>query len=408
MIERMPVLPSVPRTDPSTAISPSSRIVSIDIFRGLVILVMIFVNDVSGVTGLPWWTYHMRPGVNGMTYVDMVFPLFLFILGMSIPLAVGRRLAKGDSYRKLAGHIFLRSASLVVLGIMLANQGRVSPELTGLGATTWRLLAFAGVLLAWNVYPRSPRWQTLFRVLKGLGFLLLAAMLILYRRRTPSGAAAWLDFGYWEILGLLGCAYFATAMLYLAFRNKPRLLPAVLAALVGLNVGATVGWPAWFGAWLRYWPFEAGLCSLSMAGVVASIIFFDKVPFRNKALRALAFGVILLAAGWALSPLGISKNHDTPAWCLLSAGAGALMFLALYWLADVRHRTRWAAFVHPAGSNTLLTYLLPDIWYAIPALAALGEPWSSGPAGAVRSLVFTGVMLALAAVLTRAKIRLQL
>ena len=391
-----------------SAAPENSRIVSIDLFRGFVLLVMIFVNDVSGVKGLPWWTYHMPPGVNGMTYVDMVFPLFLFILGMSLPLAVGRRLAKGDSYPKLIGHIFVRSASLVVIGILLANEARVSPELTGLNATLWRLLAFGGVLLAWNVYPRTPDRQTLYRVLKGIGFALVAAMLIVYRRRTPAGGAAWLDFGYWEILGLLGCAYFATAMMYLPFRKKPLLLPALLAALVGLNVIATMGWPPAIRAVLHYFPFEAGLCLLSMAGVVASNLFFEKIPFPAKAVRAVAYGAILLAAGAALSGLGVSKNRATPSWGLLSAGAGVLMFLLLYWIADVKHRTRWAAFVHPAGSNTLLTYLLPDLWYFIPPLAALGEPWSRGLPGAVRSLVFTGVILAISAVLTRAKIRLQL
>ena len=57
----------------------SRRVASIDIFRGLTILVMIFVNDLAGVKGLPWWTYHLPGNVNGMTYVDMVFPFFLFI-----------------------------------------------------------------------------------------------------------------------------------------------------------------------------------------------------------------------------------------------------------------------------------------------------------------------------------------
>ena len=66
----------------------STRIVSVDILRGLTMLVMIFVNDLAEVKGLPWWTYHMPGHANGMTYVDVVFPAFLFILGMAIPLAV--------------------------------------------------------------------------------------------------------------------------------------------------------------------------------------------------------------------------------------------------------------------------------------------------------------------------------
>ncbi|HEX8984513.1 MAG TPA: DUF5009 domain-containing protein, partial [Bryobacteraceae bacterium] len=381
------------KTEPKT--QAIARIASVDIFRGLVILVMIFVNDVSGVRGLPWWTYHMPEGVNGMTYVDMVFPFFLFILGMAIPLATERRLAKGDTPSKLSLHIVLRSLGLVVLGITLANAGRVSAELTGIPQHTWGLLALAGVFLGWNVYPRTGR-TALYRIMKYAGFALLAAMLLLFRRRTGQGEVAWLDFGYWEILGLLGCTYFAVALLYLAFRSKPRLFPALLAALVGLNVCSTLGWmhP------LQAVPIDASLCSVSMAGVVASLLFFDRaLPLPRKALIGSAYGAILLAAGWLTSPLGISKNHGTPAWCLYSAGAAVLLFLALYWVADVKGWTRWAAFVHPAGANTLTTYLLPDVWYFVPFLGALKQPWSEGLPGVVRSLVFTGVILALAAVL---------
>ena len=65
-----------------------ARLASIDIFRGLTMTVMIFVNELSGVKGLPWWNYHMKANVDAMTYVDMVFPFFLFIVGLSMPLAI--------------------------------------------------------------------------------------------------------------------------------------------------------------------------------------------------------------------------------------------------------------------------------------------------------------------------------
>src|ERR1035438_3590252 len=77
--------------------SRPARVASIDIFRGLTMLVMIFVNQLGEMKGLPWWTLHMPANINGMTYVDMVFPFFLFIVGMSLPLAVQHRLNKGDS-----------------------------------------------------------------------------------------------------------------------------------------------------------------------------------------------------------------------------------------------------------------------------------------------------------------------
>jgi hypothetical protein len=115
----------------------STRIVSVDILRGLTMLVMIFVNDLAEVKGLPWWTYHMPGHANGMTYVDVVFPAFLFILGMAIPLAVRKRLELGDSQWQLWSHVVLRSFSLVVLGLLLANASLVDPGFTGIPRGLW-------------------------------------------------------------------------------------------------------------------------------------------------------------------------------------------------------------------------------------------------------------------------------
>lgn len=72
--------------DSNPAASGAPRIHSLDIFRGLTVLVMVFVDNLGFVKGLPWWTYHMPREANGMTYVDVVFPAFLFLVGMSIPL----------------------------------------------------------------------------------------------------------------------------------------------------------------------------------------------------------------------------------------------------------------------------------------------------------------------------------
>jgi len=79
-------------------------------------LVMIFVNQLAEMRGLPWWTYHMPASANGMTYVDMVFPFFLFIVGMSIPMAIARRLRAGDSMWALSLHVAGRALALVILG----------------------------------------------------------------------------------------------------------------------------------------------------------------------------------------------------------------------------------------------------------------------------------------------------
>jgi predicted acyltransferase len=96
----MSVSPSVVAAPASTAAS-TSRVASIDVFRGLTIMVMVFVNDLAGVHGLPWWTYHAHRDQDAMTYVDMVFPFFLFIVGMSMPIAIAGRLKRNPSYVSL-------------------------------------------------------------------------------------------------------------------------------------------------------------------------------------------------------------------------------------------------------------------------------------------------------------------
>ena len=97
------------------------RIASIDIFRGITMAVMIFVNALDDVRGLPWWTHHAHANWDLMTYVDMVFPFFLFAIGLSLPIAVESRLKRNPSSAALWIHIVVRSVSLVVLGLILAN-----------------------------------------------------------------------------------------------------------------------------------------------------------------------------------------------------------------------------------------------------------------------------------------------
>jgi predicted acyltransferase len=150
--------------------------------------------------------------------------------------------------------------------------------------------------------------------------------------------------------------------------------------------------------------------SIVMAGVVASIIFLDPAfakTFREKALWALGYAAILGGAGYALSPFGIAKNAATPTWCLYCAAISTLLFLALYGLVDVKKVNAWAAPLKPAGSNTLLTYLLPDIIYV-----ALGGYYfkilTEGLPGVFRGICFTACILGLSALLTRWKIRMQL
>lgn len=391
--------------------APAPRVLSIDIFRGLTMLVMIFVNDLAGVQGLPWWTYHMPQGVNGMTYVDVVFPAFLFIVGMTIPLSVERRLQQDGSQWKLWRHILLRFAGLAILGIFIANTSKVDPRLSGVNVEAWSLVGFVGALLLWNVYAEPSGTRTI--LFKCAGFVMLFAMLSIFRRAATGGQTVWLDFSYWEILGLIAKAYLAVCILYVPLRRW-RWAPLVLLTLLcALNVASRMGLapilrqlPFWV------WPFGRGdLASITLAGIVASQIFltgsFAKTV-RQQAVWAAGYAAVLAIAGWLFVGLGVAKNAGTPSWCLWSSAISVLLFLGLYWGVDVKGRSAWARFARPAGANTLLTYLLPDIFYAAFGLSYAPAWLGSGLPGVVRSLAFTTVMLGAATLLTRWRVRLQL
>jgi len=414
-IVEAPLTNEAPRV-PEPERSATSRVISIDIFRGLTMAVMIFVNALSDVRGLPWWTYHAHANVDVMTYVDMVFPFFLFAVGMSLPLSVAQRLKRNSSLLALFAHVAVRVVGLIVLGEILANAEKADSTRMGMSGSTWALLALICAALYLNVYGKSKRAETYSRVLRTLGLAGVILLLVLFRRTTIGGSAAWMDFSYPEILGLIGYSYLAVSILYIPTRRwtwAPAAWFSLLVTLCALSTAKIVAFPDYVPLYL--WPFGNGaMCCIIMAGVVVSSIFLkpgDRVAPNRAISLAVGFSIVTLFAGFALVPLGISKIRATPTWSLYSIAASVFLFTLLYWICDLKKWQRWAVILRPAGSNTLLTYLLPDLWYFL--LSAVGFAYLDvhfdvGWPGVVKTLLFTFLMLAAAGVLTKARIRLQL
>ena len=346
--------------------STPARIASIDIFRGLTMAVMIFVNELADVRGLPWWTYHAKANWDVMTYVDMVYPFFLFIVGLAIPLAIRARLKKNPSTPALWLYFVLRSVSLIVLGCP-ANADNVDAVRTHLKGDAWGLLGLLGGVLFWNVYGDSKRYAT--SVLRAAHHGPCSAGCDVCDLSSAYGGGnvrGWIDGSYPEILGLIGYTYLsrrcsvpsdaplalgAARVVYRA-GGSLRLLDAALAKIP--EYAATLFLPVQ----------QRVMGGMTMAGVVTSSIFLGAHRWhtaRQNMLLAVAFAVPVLAAGWLLTPLGISKIRATPTWSLYSVGAAVLCFTLLYWICDVKKRTTWALFVQPPAQNAL-TYLLPDFY----------------------------------------------
>jgi len=98
------------------------RLACLDAFRGFDILVMIFVNYIAGIARIPFILRHAKAEMDAYTITDLVFPGFLFIVGVAIPLSLIKRIRAGDPAFRLAGRVGIRWAALVFLGVLMVNE----------------------------------------------------------------------------------------------------------------------------------------------------------------------------------------------------------------------------------------------------------------------------------------------
>lgn len=385
----------------------SGRILSIDAFRGITILVMIFVNSVSGVSGIPSWMQHALGPEDRMTFVDVVFPAFLFIVGMSIPFAINSRLAKGDSFWQLQQHIAWRTLGLWVLGIFMVNAEELNASATGMSTALWALLFYACAILVWNVYTFQQRW--IGWALKGIGLLGLLVLGIIYR---GGDGTARLSPQWWGILGLIGWAYLYACIIYQLFKGNAGGIMLMIAGCIGgyIFLQHHHNSLSIFTSQSR----NMAHASIVLCGMVVSLFYFDEdLGLKGSKLvsRVTGFLIIILVAAFFLRPaFQVSKIRATPSWCLYSAAICIAVFSILYFLIDVKRISKWTTFFRPAGSNPLLTYILPDIVFYGMLLAGVGLPavLEQGIPGILWCAFFAVAMLFVVKVLNKLGIRLQL
>lgn len=151
---------------------------------------------------------------------------------------------------------------------------------------------------------------------------------------------------------------------------------------------------------------------MTLAGIVFTLLFLQKgskLTHSQRITGMLLFALFFMVAGFFLAPVGgISKIYATPSWALYSVAICCVLFPLIYWLVDVKGYSRWANFLKPAGTNPLLTYILPYLFYAIFTVGYVGEAFDNGALGIMRSILFSLLILGIAALLTRRKIILKL
>lgn len=391
--------------------TPTQRIASIDITRALTMLLMIFVNDLWSLQNIPRWLEHTAAQEDGMGLADAVFPAFLFIVGMSIPYAISNRIKKGDNTLQLLRHVAERSIALLVMGLFLVNGEYLNEEATGISRGVWNIICCVCFIFIWNQYPA--KWpKSAQYILKGTGIAVL--LLMAWICRGGDDAQRFSTY-WWGILGLIGWAYLASALVYVLGKGK---FPVVLTGWIvfsGLSM-ATHAHLLPRGTFLStlLGPLDNGaMPSLVMGGTLVSMIFRSYTAagkWKSVIPLLLGIAVVLATAGLLTRPIWeISKIRATPSWVLICSAITIGLFVVTYWLGDLRQKAHWFKIIKPAGTDTLLCYLIPYFAYAVLTMTGVFAMEAlSGWVGIVKSLLFAVLMIQIAGLLSKAGIRLKL
>ncbi|MBS1524596.1 MAG: DUF5009 domain-containing protein [Bacteroidetes bacterium] len=333
------------------------RLLSVDAFRALTMLCMIFINDLSGVKGIPVWMDHAKKMEDGMGFADTIFPAFLFIVGLSIPLAIDRKLKKSESTAAISFHILSRSFALIVMGFLHVNLENYNPA-SILPAGAWEIFITVGFFLIWIDYPENlNRVVRYVLVLSGWCILIIMAFLFTGGRH---GEVVGLQPYWWGILGIIGWSYLVCALVYLFVKGNFTGVIIAFAVFTGFNIID-------HGMHLNLVVpgiYDGSSISLVIAGMIVSLWYARLGPkgYGGKLwLLLFTAGCACILCGLLIRPYteGISKIRSTPAWIFICTGISILMFELMIYLVDYKGRKKWFKLIWPAGTATLTCYLIP-------------------------------------------------
>ncbi len=335
-----------------------------DVMRGMTLFLMLFVNDLF-VPGVPKWLLHSEADVDGMGLADWVFPGFLFMVGMAVPYAVTAREKMGESIRQIFVHIVGRTASLLLISILILNGGRVDASQTGMSSFLWLGLLYLSVFLIWNRYPTKLGNQGVFKGLRLIGVVGICYLVYAFRAKEGKG----LEIGWWGILGLIGWGYFAAATTFVLSRGRLAIVVCSWLLFLMLNILSQTVLKLHIpiiGKYLNVL-LSGNVPCIVLAGTIIGILIRRYSAVPNLLLRwMLVIGLLWLIGGFVLrSWFILSKIHGTPSWALVCCGISVLLLLGIYYIIDIQKYDKGIFVFEEAGKNSLTTYLAPDLIYFI-------------------------------------------
>jgi predicted acyltransferase len=309
-----------------------TRLLSLDVFRGITVALMILVNSPGNQTPYPWLDHSEW---NGSTLADFVFPFFIFIVGVSLAFTLTKAQSKHLTFKQLFPTILKRTVILFLIGLLL------------------------------NAFPYHFNFGTLrvFGVLQRIAICYFVAALLFLTTRISTQAIIMLSLmiGYWLIMTILPgpfdltpegnvAAYFdrfifSSAHLYGKVFDPEGLLstvPAIATTLLGNLTGA--------------WLLSTRTHQKKLAGMTIA-------------------GFLALLAGWLWGlSFPINKALWTSSYVLWTGGFALLLLAWCYWLIEIKSFKKWSRPFEIFGISAMLAYVLHVLFLKIQAMISIPRP----------------------------------
>lgn len=319
------------------------RLLSLDVFRGMTVAGMLLVNN-PGTWAAIYPPLRHAPW-HGWTPTDLIFPFFLFIVGITTELSLRARRARGDDDRAILRQILRRGALIFLFGFLLS----------GFPFFTWPP-ALEGATFVERVVHRVEHWR-IMGVLQRIGLAYLIGGLLTWRTtvRQQLVLLAGLLLGYWALMTLVPVPDTGVPGRFV-LDAPDRLLSAwVDRTLLGTD-------HLWVGG--RTWDPEGLLSTLPAVGTLLCGTFAGRWigeqhrPLTDRLAGLFAVGALAMMLGsmwhWVFP---INKNLWTSSYVVFTAGIGAVTLATCMWIIDVQQWRRWTTPFAVYGLNPMLAFL---------------------------------------------------
>jgi predicted acyltransferase len=308
-------------------ISKTERLMSLDALRGLDMFFLVCVSHLfitlpewSGNTVFKWLAYQCtHPGWKGFTMYDIIFPMFIFIMGVAMPFSFSKRMELEGGKKKLFKHVVTRTITLMILGVILWQEpGGAHPE--------------------WGFY------SVLYRI--GISYFFASLVLMNTNIRGQAYWAFGLLIGYWMLI---------------------RLVPVPGHGLSDFSNEVNIG--VWIENKISFFlsPDFRFIFNPSLMQAVANCLFgvlaghwlLSKKSSTEKTIGLLLAGLTLIFLALLIHmDWPFYKKPGFPTFHFMTIGISTLLLSIFYWLIDAKGYKKWAFFLVVIGVNSITIYVV--------------------------------------------------